>query len=195
MDKFQWKWVSTFHNWSQWWLIFFTIETVTPYLWYHPSSDALAIVAHKNGQPSNSYQVVSGYLYIYILGSSYLDLFDSILLWSTPNTQGRLYFFFWDSVYPLHVVNLPFIYVNVFTKVGTFAKNYLDILLEFNWTRNSCNLFLSLLPHRHCSLDSYCPISLAHVFSIQPKEQYIFYKFQWGDKSVRCCLLHNALNM
>ena len=100
-------------------------------------------------------------------------------------------FFFWDSVYPLHVVNLPFIYVNVFTKVGTFAKNYLDILLEFNWTRNSCNLFLSLLPHRHCLLDSYCPISLAHMFSIQPNEQYIFYKFQWGDKSVRRCLLHS----
>ena len=129
--------------------------------------------------------LVDVYIYIYwVLTLTCLTVFYCGLL-LTHKDVCIFFFFFWDSVYPLHVVNLPFIYVNVFTKVGTLAKNYLDILLEFNWTRNSCNLFLSLLPHRHCSLDSYCPISLAHMFSIQPKEQYIFYKFQWGDKSVR----------
>ena len=61
-------------------------------------------------------------IYIF-LDSSYLDLFDSILLWSTPNAQGRCNFiFFWDSVYPLHIVNLPFIYVDVLQKLEHLQK-------------------------------------------------------------------------
>jgi hypothetical protein len=32
-------------------------SSISPFLWFYPSSDALAIVAYQTGQPSNSYEV------------------------------------------------------------------------------------------------------------------------------------------
>ena len=50
--------------------IIIMIGSISPYLWFYPSLDALAIVAYQTGQLSNSYQVVSGYILFY-----YIDLF------------------------------------------------------------------------------------------------------------------------
>jgi hypothetical protein len=66
---------------------FFLIDSIPSSLWFYSSLDALAIVGNAAGQPSSSYQVVS-WRSIYTVWVSYLDVFNSILLWSSRNAKS-----------------------------------------------------------------------------------------------------------
>ena len=68
---------------------------------------------------------------------SYLDLIDSILLWSSPNAQSVCKLILWGLL-PLHIFNLACIYIIVvfFPPVQSwnFAKFiYLHIRTPFDW--------------------------------------------------------------